>query len=213
MRLHRSRHSDVVSQARRPSRRAGTDANDTRHLKLHQHLAAARVVHYLTATGWGFAGYETETGGAVDIDVVLTSPDGDEVEFQVKAPDQPGRVVRGRRLDGEYDARVMRALDNAAEQLRIPAHQPALIALCANRAWPLTDEPECIVGHIIGHTTQYGSVVTLERAGRGRTSPASCCSISFAVSTLPSTAARCSRTRVRCFRSRPTGSRTDASAF
>lgn len=127
---------EIAHHAKRASKKATTeiDANDPRHLKLHQQLAAARVVHYLTATGWSFSGYETETGGVIDIDCALVAPDGQVVEFQVKAPDQPGRVLGHRLVDGEYDDRVVGAVTKAGGQLRRAPTGPSMIAVCANRS-------------------------------------------------------------------------------
>jgi hypothetical protein len=144
------------------------DPNDRQHLKLHQHLAAARIIHYLTATGWGFRGYETETGGAVDIDCSLVAPGGQVVEFQVKSPDQPGRRAGHRDVDGDFDERVITAAQHAMEQLRRPATGPALVAICANRSWGLAGEPACLVHHLIGSTIQrVGEGVFLEGASTG----------------------------------------------
>lgn len=92
--LEKVRH-EIMHQAQRKLRNPPLerDGNDPAHLKLHQHMAAARIVHYLTATGWTFDGYETDTGASVDVDCRLRTPSGDVVEFQVKAPDQPGQLA------------------------------------------------------------------------------------------------------------------------
>ena len=150
---------DVDQQARRRSRKhtADVDPNDPSHLKLHQHLAAARVVHYLTATGWGFVEYEPESGGPVDIDCALSEPGGVTVELQVKAPDEPG----------EHDERVVAAIDHAARQLRAPARGPAMIAVCANRDWSLAYRPGCVVSRVFGSTTQEDTGVFLDATNVG----------------------------------------------
>jgi hypothetical protein len=164
--LDRVRH-ELEKQARRPSKGDGVDPNDDRHLKLHQHLAAARTVHYLTRTGWAFDAFEPETGGAVDVDISLKSPDGQRIEFQVKAPDQPGRVVARQIVDGEYDDRIVHAVKKAAGQLRRPARNPAMVVVCANRNWPLAWDVGCLVRPLIGSTVQVGSRVFLERGRAG----------------------------------------------
>jgi hypothetical protein len=155
------------TQAKRPSKSDGIDPNDLRHLKLHQHLAAARNAHYFTRTGWSFGAFEPETGGAVDIDLSLVSPTGELVEFQVKAPDQPGRVLGGHIVEGEFDDRVVQAVNKACRQLRRPAKGPAVISICANRSWPLSWDVGCLVKPLIGSTLQVGSRVFLERARAG----------------------------------------------
>jgi hypothetical protein len=161
---------DVTKQAKRRSKKhtGEIDPNDPKHLKLHEHLAAARIVHYRTATGWGFVGYETETGGAVDIDCVLSAPGGVSVEFQVKAPDRPGRIQNHRVVDGHQDDRVVVALDHATQQLRAPPTGPALIGFCANRDWSLAYRPGLLVRSLFGTTTQVQRRVSLDAALSGR---------------------------------------------
>lgn len=164
---------DLKAQAQRPlspsyqAHADSVDPNDKRHLKLHQYLAACRVTHYLTALGWTFGAFEPETGAGVDIDLSLQSPDGTLVEIQVKAPDQPGRRVNGRIVDGERDERVLTAIRKAAKQLRRPPTTPAVIAVCANRDWPLSWHIRCLVKLLVGSTAQVGSHVFIERAQTG----------------------------------------------
>ena len=107
---------DLRTQAQRPSRFTEIDANDDRHLKFHQHLAVARIAHYLTALDWRFEAFEPETGANVDVDLSLRSPSGEVVEFQVKAPDQPGRVENGKIVDGENDLRIVQAVRKAGRR-------------------------------------------------------------------------------------------------
>lgn len=161
---------EIRSQAKRRSKNSSgeVDPNDKRHLKLHHNLAASRVIHYLTATGWCFRGYESETGGSVDIDCSLLTPSQEVMEFQVKAPDQPGLVANHMLVDGEHDAWVVEAVQHAARQLRRPASGPAMIAVCANRSWSLAWEPSCLVSELFGSTTQVGRRVELREADRGR---------------------------------------------
>lgn len=150
---------DVKHQAKKPTKAQGIDRNDPRHLKLHQHLAVARFVHYFTAqvNGWGFKGIETETGKDVDIDLALTSPGGLLVEFQVKAPDQPK----------QDDSQVIKAAEKAKGQLRRPPTGVALVAICANREQSLAWEPECLIHHLIGVPTWGGKTMKLEKAKVG----------------------------------------------
>lgn len=155
------------TQAQRPSKADTIDPNDERHLKLHQHLAVARITHYLTALGWGFDAFEPDTGSSVDIDLSLRAPDGKLVEFQVKAPDQPGRRENGRIVDGENDERIVHAVRKAAGQLRRPAVAPSIIGVCANRDWALSWDIGCLVKLLMGSTSQVGSRVFLTRANAG----------------------------------------------
>lgn len=155
---------EIRNQAKRRSKKTvggAVDPNEPRHLKLNQHLAAARVAHYLTGTEWDFLAYEPERGGAVDVDLALATPDGQRAEFQVKAPDQPGRKVGYRLVDGELDHRVVAAVLRAAEQLRTPATCGAFVAVCAVRDYPLALKPHCLVSSLVGRTIQEGAVVTL----------------------------------------------------
>lgn len=161
---------EIDHQAKRRSKKDTGEirANDERHLKLHHHLAATRVTYYLTGTGWGFEAYEPETGGAVDVDLSLTAPGGSAVEFQVKAPDQPGERANHRVVDGEDDKKIVHDIDKACKQLRRPASGPALIAICANRTWPFAWNPTAAVVHLFGSTNGYdGGFTCLEVKDRG----------------------------------------------
>ena len=132
------------------------DGHDPRHLKLHQHLASAMMCHYFTGLGWSFAGWETETGGAIDIDLALNSPDATLVEFQIKAPDQPGIPENGRYRDGNFDHRVVEALDHAADQLPKETRSVALVGMFAQRDFHLSLEPTCVIRHLFGGPTING---------------------------------------------------------
>jgi hypothetical protein len=160
---------EITHQAKKSNKKdtGVIDPNDPRHLKLLQHVAAARIIHYLTATRWSFSGYELTPGQAVDIDCALTTPNGQLVEFQVKAPDQPGRLSGHRYVDGDFDDRVITAVSHARDQLRRPPTGPAMIAVCANRSWGLAWEPTCLVHLLIGSTMQVDDTVYLVRHDQG----------------------------------------------
>ena len=161
----------VLKRAKSPPPSATSsnkEANDPHHLVLAQELAPAMAAHYLTGTGWSFQAWEPITGGAVDVDVSLRAPDGTSALLQVKAPDRPGEVVGHQRVDGEYDEHVLGALTKAARQLPTSGDSANLIVVSANRTWPLSGQPQCVVSDLIGSTLQVGSVVTLPRSRRGK---------------------------------------------
>jgi hypothetical protein len=161
---------EIEHQAKKRSKKDTGEvrANDERHLKLHQHLAAARLAYYLTGTGWEFKAYEPESGGAIDIDLSLAAPGEQAVDFQVKAPDQPGERAAGRVVDGEHDKRIIEAIDHAVKQLRRPPSGPALIGISANRTWPFAWDPTAAVVHLVGSTHGYDDGSTsLEPENRG----------------------------------------------
>lgn len=144
-------------------------ANDKPHLKLHQYLAPALACHYLTRTGWSFVAFDSDVGGNVDVDLALNAPDGTRVELQVKAPDQPGEVVAGKIEDGEYDDRIIRALDKAAKQLPQPARSVAMIFLHAQRGMLIVGDCGCLVHHLVGSTSGRSDIegVFLQKADVG----------------------------------------------
>lgn len=160
---------DIGHGAKRRSKKhnGAIDPNDPKHLKLHQHLATARLVHYLTATGWGFVSIESETGGSVDIDCTLVAPNGETVEFQVKAPDQPGVVEDHRRRDGEDHGKVIEAMNNAATQLRRPPTAPSFVVVCANRDYPISWDPGELSAHLYGPAKMVGRRCYVVRSEAG----------------------------------------------
>ncbi len=158
----------LLGERERKTRNEERDGNDPRHLKLHQHLGAAMVCHYFTGLGWSCVGFDTETGGQIDIDLALNAPDGTLVEFQVKVCDQPGRLQDGQYVQGDYDDRVLQALDKAVGQLPQPARSVELIALYAQRSFSLTQKPTCVIKRVFGRTIQTDTGVFLERAEFGR---------------------------------------------
>jgi hypothetical protein len=137
---------------------------DPRHLKLHQHLAAAMTCHYLTGTGWSCRGFDTEIGGSVDIDLEMSAGDGTLVKFQVKAPDQPGKLDQGCYKNGDKDHRVIESLGHAVGQLHRPSHAVQMVALFAQRATSLALHPSCLIKQVYGRTVAHvGEVVLQER--------------------------------------------------
>jgi hypothetical protein len=147
---------------------AAREANDPHHLVLAQELAPAMATHYFVGTGWAFEAWEPVTGGGVDVDVSLRAPGGTRVMLQVKAPDQPGDVVGHRLVGGEYNERVLIQITKAAGQLPVSTETPNLIVVSANRTWPLSGDPQCVVTELIGSTLQMGNVVMLPRSRRGK---------------------------------------------
>lgn len=131
-------------------------ANDPHHKLLMNELAPAAVLHYLDGTGWGYRAWDKQ-GPGFDHDIELTAPGGLAVAVQVKNPDQPGEVVNHRRVDGENDAWVTAAIDNAAEQLLPEADPVNVIAVVANRVWPLTSLPAGVIAHVMGSCVQTGA--------------------------------------------------------
>lgn len=159
----------VIKRAKRGTRSEGIDPNDRRHNELVAELAPAMVAHYLEGTGWAFQAWEPLTGGQVDVDLALAPPTGGEVYVQVKAPDQPGGRANHRVVDGEYDDRVVAAVENAAGQLPRKGDSINLIAVCANRIAPLSQNPRCLVKALVGAplgTGDGGSVLTEGQYGR-----------------------------------------------
>lgn len=160
----------VFGERDRKRRNEIKDLHDQRHLKLHQHLAVAMVCHYFTGIGWSFGGFDTETGGTIDIDLELRAPDDTRVEWQVKAPDLPMQLKDGRYVDGDDGDRVVEALEHAARQLPQPARSVSMLGVFAQRTISLTSEPSCVVSHVFGSTVQIADdpnvYLPRERFGR-----------------------------------------------
>ncbi|MGH1345634.1 MAG: hypothetical protein ACRBN8_28980 [Nannocystales bacterium] len=139
-------------------RPADVDANDTRHHMLRADFAPAVVAHCLTQTGWSFEAWEPRrprcAGSAVDVDVSLWAPDGTAVDVQVKAPDQPGRRAKFRRVDGERDEAVIASLNHGARQLGQGGSRAKMLVVCPQRDWPMSRDPMALISHVIGGATQ-----------------------------------------------------------
>jgi hypothetical protein len=145
------------------------DGNDKGHAVLHAELAAALAAHYLLGTGWSYVAWEAVVGGAVDVDIRLGTPgDGTEADFQVKGSDVPGRIEDGRVVDGEYDERVLAAIDHAASQLPRDGSRPTFVVMNAFRNWPLSATMSTVTRHLVGATTQEGDILYIRREARGR---------------------------------------------
>ncbi|QQR91032.1 MAG: hypothetical protein IPJ88_04685 [Myxococcales bacterium] len=103
--------------------------NDLAHLNLQSRLAEAQTAYVLCKTGWQFGEYEPTTCAQnTDADLRLKNAYGESFFLQVKAPDQPGKVVNHKIVEGEYDDRIITALDKARanETNRSPARYRAL---------------------------------------------------------------------------------------
>ena len=125
------------------------DAGDVVHRNVTQRLAQAAACHYFAGTGWGFGRWEPTRGCEdVDVDLELCAPDGQVVAIQVKASGTLGLH------DSVVDAHIQAGIRKAAKQLPKPASRPALIAVLAQRDWPLYASPS-VVEHFIGGTVQY----------------------------------------------------------
>ena len=158
----------LLGERDRRARNANRDGTDPRHLKLHPHLAAAMACHYFTGIGWSCAGFDTETGAQIDVDLALNAPDGALVELQVKAPDRPGRLENGRYEDGDFDNRVVEALDHAVAQLPTRARSTAMVAIYAQRSFSLAGDPGCVKMRVFGPTTQNDAAIFIRHADRGQ---------------------------------------------
>lgn len=144
------------------------DGNDKGHAVLHAELAPAMAAHYLIGTGWRFGAWEAEVGGDIDVDLRMVSPSGDEADFQVKGSDVPGQVEGGRVVNGEYDDRVLAAIDHAAAQLPRAGTRATFVLMNAFRNWPLSATMSPLMRHLIGRTLQDGDSVSLPHDRRGR---------------------------------------------
>jgi hypothetical protein len=160
------------------ARRAPPEAiNDPGHASLTQELAPVMFAHYLTGTGWKFGAWEPPPPEPkTDIDETLVAPTGEEVDFQVKAPDRPGkwmeeqlvvpgngRVIKRQFLFlGEVDEWVRTALAKAAKQLPRKARRPQMIALCSQRQWPLGSSPRVIESTLLGSAVNIDGLVRID---------------------------------------------------
>ena len=131
------------------------DPNCPAYKILFQELAQAMVAHYLIRLGWRFVAWElqeSENGRTIDKDIVLQPPNGPAVAIQVKAPDQLGRVVNGRVVDGEQNEWVRTAVRKASQQLPLNVAAPSLIAVVGNRHISLASETYVVEPITMGST-------------------------------------------------------------
>jgi hypothetical protein len=121
--------------------------NDKAHLVLNQELAPAMAIYYFVSLGWKYEAWEPDVDGG-DVDVRLRAPDGRVVDVQVKAPDQPGSVSFYRRVEGEFDDRVLSAIDHALEQLDDTPGPYRLAVISPQRTWSIGGTT--LVRHLLG---------------------------------------------------------------
>lgn len=157
----------VLKRTKRGTRSTCVDPNDRRHNELHQEMAQAMAVHYLSGIGWRFVKWEARCGGPEDVDIEMVAPGGTTVLVQVKAPDQPGGRAHGQVEKGEYDERVITAVENAAAQLPHTGPEAKVIVVSPNRVWPMSGNPQPLVSHLVGSTVQDEAVVSLRRSDLG----------------------------------------------
>jgi hypothetical protein len=145
----------LLGERDKTSRNAERSVNDPRHLKLHQQLAAAMMCHYLTGTGWAFDGWETETGGAIDIDLAMKAS-GALVELQAKA----SGTATG---DDQY----LIGLEKGVQQLPAPSRSVAMVGLFAQREphRSLPGDPSSLIRRLYGSSCQYPGEVLMPRTG------------------------------------------------
>jgi hypothetical protein len=157
--IERARRLGYVAELRRnivPHQQAAGDrsAGDAVHRNVTQQLAQAQLVHYFVGTGWGFQAWEPSVpenrsnGTRADVDVQLIAPNGPVVDFQVKAS---GQIDLDDRIVDEH---IQKGIRKAAAQMPTPAVRPALIAVLAQRGWPLTANVD-VVEQFIGSSAGY----------------------------------------------------------
>jgi hypothetical protein len=123
-----------------------TGPNDSAHRILVHELTGAMVTYYFAASGWRFVSWEPPVR-AGDVDGLL-SPAGLPVDVQVKAPDQPGSVVRGRIVGGEFDDRVLKAIDKAMAQLEPAPGHARMVVVSPQRSWNI--KADVLACHMLG---------------------------------------------------------------
>jgi hypothetical protein len=140
---------NIVPHQLAPGERA---AGDAVHRNVTQQLAQAQATHYFVGTGWTFQAWEpivSETrgnGARADVDLQLVAPTGQVVDLQVKASRRLGLD------DHEVDDHIQKGVQKAATQLPTPGIRLALIAVLAQRDWPLSSNID-VIEHFIGNTS------------------------------------------------------------
>lgn len=142
---------NILPQQSAPGERA---AGDTVHRNVTQQLAQAQATHYFAGTGWGFHAWEPavsdsrSNGNRADVDLQFVAPTGQLVDLQVKASGRLGLD------DNEVDEHIKQGVCKAAAQLPAPATRPALIAMLAQRDWPLSADVH-VIDSFVGSTSEY----------------------------------------------------------
>ncbi len=157
----------LTKQGKRRSRSLLVDPNDKRHEQFSQELAPAVVDYYLSGTGWSFHSWEPEVDDG-DVDLIMVSPDGDQVNIQVKAPERLGIVSNGRVHDGENPDALRKALDKSCDQLAPSPGKHNVIALCSKRRFSLANDIRHVLSYLVGRTVQTGpGQIELRKQDRG----------------------------------------------
>ena len=125
------------------------------------------VAHYLRGLGWSVKAWEPPSDPGVDVDLLMSTPNRTPVSIQVKAPDQPGRIEDYHVVDGEFDERIVDAVEKAGTQLSTNAGSN-LVFICANRQRTLASEPSCVVTHLVGSSVYCEGRVSIPLDRRGR---------------------------------------------
>ncbi len=142
---------NIIPHQLAPGARA---AGDAVHRNVTQQLAQAQATHYFVGTGWAFHAWEPNlserrsSGTRADVDLQLVAPTGQVVDLQVKASGRLGLH------DNEVDDHIQEGVRKAGAQLPVPATRPALIAMLAQRDWPLSANVD-VIESFIGSTRDY----------------------------------------------------------
>lgn len=152
--LDRSRTLDFIdllleklNASHQRTREGQRDIGDPVHRSITQWLCHAMAAHYFAGIGWRFHssprdGEVTDLRGdgtCADVDLRFHSPSDEQVvDMQVKAAGTLGLD------DSEVDAHIRVGVIGALSQLPDPALGPALVVVCAQRGWWLSEYPEVL---------------------------------------------------------------------
>jgi hypothetical protein len=125
----------------------GSGAEQSTHVILLSELAAAKIVYYLTNTGWKFLEWEPKIEKG-DVDIRLISPSGITTDIQVKCP------------NGDQDDWVASMVDKAAKQLANSPGPARMIVLAPRNTWgtDLNSLAPYVIGSAIGNGQGYTSL-------------------------------------------------------
>ena len=141
--------------------------NDTGHLIFCQEVAPVQVAYYLADSGWRIQEWEPAVSTG-DVDIRMMTPSGELCDIQVKASDNPGRIVGYRIASGENDTHVLLGIEKAISQLKDSSGPKRLVVATPQRTWPMSRDASEIAVHVIGSTVgSQGGKVTLESEARG----------------------------------------------